>query len=131
MTERSAQVLLIDGDDGPRRAARWYLSRAGFEVAAFGSSEEARRAVGGGKFFDVVVSDLRIRGTDGAALLRACRALNARVPLVMITGDTSNRTANIVAEQGALLCLAKPVDLDELVDAVQEATLVARQRERD
>src|SRR5688500_130517 len=71
----TAQILLIHADDGPRRAAGWYLSRAGYQVATFASEQEALEVLGQENFFDVVVTDLRT-GKQDAALLRACRKLN-------------------------------------------------------
>jgi two-component system C4-dicarboxylate transport response regulator DctD len=127
VSERSAQVLLVDGDAGLRRAARWCLGRAGYGVVEFGSASEALEILVSGRSFDVVVADGDLPGTR-AKLFAACTKLDPYLPIVTMSDGPRPRARRRRAKGGVVLCLEKPVDLDLLVQSVSEVIASARQR---
>jgi len=76
--------------------------------------------------FETVVSDLRMPGIDGFALLRAIRARDGDLPVVVITGCPAADTPSDALELGAIDVLLKPVAADLLVRTVSSSTRLRR-----
>ena len=68
--------------------------------------------------FDVVLSDVMMPGMDGLDLLRIVRRRDPCVSVLIVTGAPSAEGTGSAAAEGALLYLAKPVDLNALRQAV-------------
>jgi DNA-binding response OmpR family regulator len=62
----------------------------------------------------LVLLDIEMPGLDGVAALRQIRALAARVPVIMVTGNESSRVAGDVIGLGAFSYLPKPVRFEYL-----------------
>jgi len=107
------RVLVVEDDDGHRELLRQELSDAGYPVTAVTSAEEAL-ALLGARSFALVVSDLRLRGADGFAVLRATRALVPAPGFIMLTGFGTIDQAVSALKAGADDFLTKPVDLEHL-----------------
>jgi len=63
---------------------------------------------------DLVLLDIEMPGLDGVAALRQIRALDATVPVIMVTGNESTRVAGDVIGLGAFSYLPKPVRFEYL-----------------
>jgi two-component system NtrC family response regulator len=116
-------ILVVDDEEAQRRVLAGFLKKCGYEVAAAGSAEEALRVVGT-RVVDLVLTDLRMPGTDGVALLEGVRAANPEIPVVVMTAYGTVASAVDAMKRGAADYLGKPVDLDEL------EVLLARTLER-
>jgi two-component system response regulator HydG len=88
------------------------LERAGHEVAHAegGAAALARIAAGD---LDVVVTDLRMPGVDGMAVLREVRRLSSATDVVLMTAHASAQNAVEAMKQGAADYLVKPFAIDE------------------
>jgi EAL domain-containing protein (putative c-di-GMP-specific phosphodiesterase class I)/ActR/RegA family two-component response regulator len=122
--EAKGRVLVVDDDNGTRRALRRSLAVAGFEVEEACDGREAIARVGDG--FDVVVSDIQMPGLDGVQLLRRIRERDLDVPVVLVTGAPALDSAIRAVEYGALRYLAKPVAPRELASIVGDAARLRR-----
>ena len=71
--------------------------------------------------FDVIVSDIAMPEMSGIELLRAVRARDLDVPVILMTGEPSLESAIRAVEYGAFRYLAKPVTPGELWDTVLRA----------
>jgi EAL domain-containing protein (putative c-di-GMP-specific phosphodiesterase class I) len=71
--------------------------------------------------FDVVVSDISMPEMTGIAFLKAVRAYDLDVPVILMTGEPSLESAIHAVEHGAFRYMAKPVRLQELWDTVLRA----------
>ncbi len=76
--------------------------------------------------FDAVVTDVRLGRTSGLDLLRNLRALNSRVPIVLMTGHGTANTAIEAMRQGAFEYLLKPLDPEVLHSVMQRAFETSR-----
>ena len=114
---QTAHVLLVEDDPLVLRATRRILESLGCRVVACATAERALLALRH-DHFDVVVSDICMKGIDGVELLRRARALGATVPFVLVSGvpDSVRPMEGIAA--GAYSYMTKPVAPDLL-----EATL--------
>jgi len=73
-----------------------------------------------------MISDVRMPGLTGLETLRRARQENTVLPVLMVTAYADIREAVGAMRDGALNYLAKPIDLDELLTTVQQATGMAK-----
>ena len=118
------RLLLVEDDSMIGEAARQGLRQEGHAVDWVRDGKEAEAAVLAAPY-DAVLLDLGLPRRDGLSLLKAWRARNVTVPVLIITARdaVSDRVAGLDA--GADDYLVKPFDLDELSARVRA---VARRR---
>lgn len=111
---RGAQVLLVDDDDGVRRAVERALVLHGFDVQSAGGGAEALRMLAA-RAPDVVVLDVSMPEVDGLEVCRRLRSAGDPTPVLMLTARVTvgERVAGLDA--GADDYLVKPFALDELL----------------
>jgi len=121
--ERSAlkpRILVVD-DEGPVCVLlSEKFAREGFECQTCQSGEEAL-AVVAREGFDAILSDLRMPGISGLALLEEVRKRSPHVAFLMITGEGDVRVGVQAMKQGAADYLVKPLQLDAVVASVHRA----------
>jgi EAL domain-containing protein (putative c-di-GMP-specific phosphodiesterase class I) len=123
MTTMPTRVLLVDDEAPLRRALSKLLAIDGFEVSTASNGREAIDLLAAGSF-DVIVSDIRMPGMDGIAMLRAIRELDLDVPTIFLTGSPTVETAVEAMEYGAFRYLLKPVEGEELRRVVRRAARI-------
>ena len=74
---------------------------------------------------DVILLDLRLPDQSGLTVYEQVRAIDARIPVIFITGSSTADAAIEAMKQGAFNYLHKPLDLQQLRDVVAEALQVA------
>ena len=113
-------VILIDDDPDVLRSCAQSLELAGLAVE---THERADRVLArlGPDTDGIVVSDIRMPGTDGLALMRAALAADRDLPVVLITGHGDVPLAVEAMRAGAYDFLEKPFDPEQLVNTVARA----------
>ncbi|MEZ4473469.1 MAG: sigma-54 dependent transcriptional regulator [bacterium] len=121
----SARILVVDDEPAVRYLLRALFEEEGLEVdeAADGDAGLARAEKGG---IDLVITDLRMPGLDGLALLDALLALPRAPRVILITAHGSERAAVEAMKRGATDYFAKPFDNDEVVRVVRRTLESAR-----
>lgn len=114
------KVILVDDDDGFREALTERLGLGGLEVAAFASAEAALKTVNE-RFEGVVVTDLRMPGMDGRALVERLTIIDPDLPVVMMTGHGDIAEAVEAMKRGAYDFLAKPFAPERLLESLRRA----------
>lgn len=117
---RRGRLLLVDDDPSLRRLMTIRLEGAGHTVTGVESADRA---------FDIladfaaecVITDLRMDGMDGMALLERLSANHPNVPVIVITAHGTIPEAVSATRAGALDFLAKPVDKVTLLARVDQA----------
>jgi two-component system response regulator HydG len=71
--------------------------------------------------FDLVLMDVCMPEISGIEALDKIKALNPRIPIVMMTAYSSNETAAQALEKGAYGYLTKPFDFDNLRQTIEGA----------
>jgi two-component system response regulator HydG len=117
MTDR---VLVVDDDRALCDTLHAGLGKRGFGVTACLSADEALAALAAGDF-DVVVTDLNMRGTSGIELCERIVESRGDVPVVVLTAFGSFETAVAAIRAGAYDFISKPVQLDVLAIALRRA----------
>lgn len=115
-----AEVLLVDDDDALLGAYSRALQLAGFKVRTATSGEGAIAMLADGRF-DAVITDIGLPGADGLEILRAARARDADMPVLLITGAPSVESATLALRSRAVGYLTKPFSLATLVQEVRVA----------
>jgi DNA-binding NtrC family response regulator len=118
-------ILIVDDDPGQRSLLDSFLRSQGFETVLADSGERALEILSS-RQPDLVISDVRMPGLSGLETLRRVRQQFAVLPVLLVTAYTDVRDAVEAMRDGALNYLAKPIDLDELLVTVQEATGVSK-----
>lgn len=113
------QVLLVDDEAGIRASIQMVLEPA-YDLQCAGDGEEAMEMVRR-HCPDLVLLDIMLPGMDGLAVLKAIRAEDARVPVIMLTATKTVRTAVDAMKLGAADYLTKPFDVEELRVVVAKA----------
>ncbi|HEY5043946.1 MAG TPA: sigma-54 dependent transcriptional regulator [Verrucomicrobiae bacterium] len=114
-------VLIVDDDPGQRSLLDSFLRGQGFETVLADSGEHALEKLRTGHF-DLMISDVRMPGLSGLETLRRVRPQFPALPVLLVTAYADIRDAVEAMRDGALNYLAKPIDLDELLDTVRQAT---------
>jgi DNA-binding NarL/FixJ family response regulator len=70
---------------------------------------------------DVVLMDYRLPGIDGVQATKAVREADPDVAVVCLTASANLREVDALYEAGAVACLSKDQELDEIVDAIRRA----------
>jgi DNA-binding NtrC family response regulator len=117
-------VLLVDPEPGTRAGLVDALARGGFgvDVVRTGEAALARLERGG---IDLLVTELRLPGTDGLALIQAMRRTGMRLPAVVVTAHGTVEGAVAAMKLGAFDFLTEPVSPTELLSVARWAIAVA------
>lgn len=107
------RILLIEDEETLRIPLRDYLSERCLEVVAFRDAESAFPVMVPGAF-DVVVTDLRLPGADGFAVLKAVRASMPDCQVVLMTAYGTVDAAVRAIREGAYDFVTKPFQLEEM-----------------
>jgi len=121
-------VAIVDDEPMVLSSLAKMLSRAGYRVSSHGSAEEVLAAIHDGAIIDLLLSDLRMPGTDGVELLKKFKALCPDTPVLMLTGAPDAATAVEAMNYGAAHYLIKPVKNKELQLVVHRTLEAARTR---
>ena len=89
-------------------------------VASVGEGSSAADAVRAHQP-DVVLMDYRLPGLDGVQATRAVREASPEVAVVCLTASANLREVDALYEAGAVACLSKDQELDEIVAAIRDA----------
>ncbi len=114
------KVVFVDDDPAVRDSLTQTLELAGFEVNAVGTAEQALALVVPGAQ-SVLVTDVRLPGMDGLALLERVVANDPHMPVILITGHGDVQMAVGAMRQGAYDFIEKPFAPERLVDTVARA----------
>ncbi|ATQ78885.1 Fis family transcriptional regulator [Massilia violaceinigra] len=114
------QAILVEDEAPLRLATTQTLELGGFGVRAFASAEEAGAALDAA-FDGVIVSDVRLPGRSGLDLLAQVVALDAELPMIMVTGHGDVAMAVGAMRAGAYDFIEKPFGAERLLDAVRRA----------
>jgi two-component system response regulator HydG len=118
-----SRILIVEDNDALRRGISLALRDRFAAVDEAAAGDEAIRRVADPEVepYDVVLSDLRLPGADGVAVLRAARARDARTSVLLMTAHGSVETAVEAMKAGAYDFVEKPFDLDQLELRVSRA----------
>ncbi|MFF7708081.1 sigma 54-interacting transcriptional regulator [Pseudomonas sp. NPDC007930] len=113
-------VLIVEDDPHVLLGCQQALALEDISSEGVASAEQALARVGT-DFAGIVVSDIRLPGMDGLALLAELKQRDPTLPVVLITGHGDISMAVGAMRQGAYDFMEKPFSPERLVDAVRRA----------
>ena len=113
-------LLLVDDDEAFRRALERALDKRGYAVSSAADVVQAM-ILAKAKPPEYAVIDLKMPGPSGLTLIKSLNELDAATRIVVVTGYASIATAVEAVKLGATHYLAKPVDADDIVAALNKA----------
>ncbi len=119
------RILVADDEEGVRTFLAESLERAGHEVTQVADGAAAVRAVRE-EPFDVVLTDLRMPGTDGMVVVRTVRTEQPDVEVIVLTAFGDVATAVEAMKLGAFDYLQKPVSGPAAIRGLVAAALERR-----
>ncbi len=120
VTSERGRVLVVDDEVNIREAIAKILAKQGHDVAVAPDGTEALAALQDGAF-QVVITDLRMAGADGMAVLRAAKEADPSVEVILMTAYGTVESAVEAMKLGAYDYLTKPVDPTRLPFLVGKA----------
>jgi len=118
------EVWIVDDDQSLRWVLEKALRLAGMQTRSFERAEHLLAASDHGTP-DVLITDIRMPGMDGLALLDRLKQRCPELPVIVMTAHSDLDHAVAAYQGGAFEYLPKPFDIDEAVELVQKA---ARQK---
>ena len=119
------RILIIDDDESIRKVIGFMLEEAGYRVDTAASAEAGLRAIAGQRP-DLVLSDIKMPGKDGIALLGEIKAADSTLPVIILTAFGSVETAVEAMKRGASDYLTKPIARDDLLLTIQKTLKLQR-----
>ena len=113
-------VWIIDDDKAIRWVLEKALGRSGIGFDSFSSADDALNAL-----YDntprVIISDIRMPGTDGLKFLSRVKADHPQLPVIIMTAHSDLDSAVAAFQGGAFEYLPKPFDVDQAVQLIERA----------
>ena len=116
----SGQVIVVDDEAAIREAVQQWLELSGLQAQTCASAAQALALIDR-DFPGVVVSDVRMPGTDGLQLLDKLLELDRDLPVILVTGHGDVPMAVQALRQGAYDFIEKPFTPERLLDSVRRA----------
>lgn len=120
MTSRALNVWIVDDDQSVRWVLEKALKQADMETRSFERAEHLLEAIDEA-CPDVLITDVRMPGMSGLALLERLRSTRPELPIIVITAHSDLENAVAAYKGGAFEYLPKPFDIDEAVELVHKA----------
>lgn len=127
MSAQPARILVVDDDKNQRGMLVFSLETCGYRVTAAASGVEALQLAASGKF-DACICDVMMPGLDGVQTLERLREAAPRMKVIMATAYATPQTAVKSKKLGAFNYLAKPYEMNDLLDVVERALREGREQ---
>lgn len=119
-------ILVVDDEQSIRELVRDILEEEGYRVTLAGNGVEALELIVAGEVVDVVISDIRMPVMGGVKLLEKIRMQNPFPPAMIFVTGYSDVTNEEAFAKGAAAYLRKPMSINELIKAVEDAVRTPR-----
>jgi two-component system nitrogen regulation response regulator GlnG len=113
-------IWVIDDDQSIRWVLERALQQADLQVSTFGNADEAINALHH-ELPDVVITDIRMPGTDGLAFMNKFKQEHPHIPIIITTAHSDLDSAVSAYEGGAFEYLPKPFDVNDAVALARRA----------
>jgi len=120
MAETAKHLLLVDDEAALRQAIAERLADHGFVVEQASNGEDALARLADFAY-DIIITDLRLPGVDGRAVLQSALDRYPEIIAIIITGFGTVKDAVNAIKQGAADFITKPFQFDALLHVVNSA----------
>ena len=127
---KQARVWVVDDDSSIRWVLERALNQAGIDNESFADGDQLLKRMASEQP-DVIISDIRMPGTDGLQLLSILSERHPELPVIITTAHSDLDSAVASYQRGAFEYLPKPFDLDEVVAITERALALALEKRCD
>jgi DNA-binding NtrC family response regulator len=120
MNENKLRIMVLDDEAIVCKRLKPALEKQGYQVDTFTESAAAMEQVKQVNY-DIIITDLKMKGIDGMQLLGAVKQRSPRTEVVVITGFATMETAKESFHKGVFDFIAKPFRLSEIQEVVTKA----------
>ena len=114
------RILIVDDEKNTRDFMARALSYK-YEVLTAADAELAMKQLDADRSIRLLLSDVRMPGEDGLTLMKAAKAMNHNLAVILLTAFGSIDQAVAAMKDGADDFITKPVDLDQLELRIEKA----------
>ena len=115
-----ADILLVDDEKSVSSTISMFLKKEGYRIEESSSGKEAVEKLKT-KFFDLVITDLKMKPIDGLQVLRETKNINPLTEVIVMTGFGTVESGVEAMKSGAYDYIQKPFDKEEFVILVGKA----------
>ncbi len=123
---RPATLLIIEDEERMRRLLELVLKPEGYDLVLANSGEEGLKVLREGPEVDLIVTDLQLGRISGLQVLEAAKQSMPDVPVLIVTGFGTVKSAVEAMRKGALDYISKPIDNEELKIIIARALQLRR-----
>ncbi|UCC99786.1 MAG: response regulator transcription factor [Phycisphaerales bacterium] len=129
MTDESPTVFIIDDDPSARKGLSRLVRTAGMRVEAYDSALEflERKHYDG---YGCILLDVKMPGLSGMELQEELGKADYSLPIIFVSGHGDVPTAAQAMKKGAVDFLTKPVDKDQLLEAINRSLAMDRENRK-
>jgi DNA-binding NtrC family response regulator len=122
----SMRVLIVDDEEELVNALVERLNLRGIDALGVTNGHEALERIYH-ESFDVVLLDVRMPGLGGLEVIKKVKEKWPKLQVVLLTGHGSTRDSEEGMRAGAFKYVMKPVNIDDLVDILRDASASAQE----
>jgi DNA-binding NtrC family response regulator len=123
------KLLLVEDDPALQFTIQTFLEANGYEVDAVSTTDDAADRINEYSY-PIVVSDIYIDQRTGLFVLEAAKSKDARSAVIIMSGRGTIETAVAATRGGAFDYIAKPFELDALLEVIKRAEAVRNDTEK-
>lgn len=113
-------ILLVDDDKNATKRLSRILTKEGYEVFTANNGKEGLEIINNNKI-DILIADIEMPVMGGIELLERVKKFQKDIEVIMMTGFGDESLAIDALRKGAINYLRKPIDLDEVLIAIEQA----------
>lgn len=113
------RILVVDDERNIRYSLHRALTKAGYDVAVASSGEEAI-ALLATQQFALILTDIKMPGMDGLAVMRRAKELAPDIAVILLTGYAALESAIEALRQGAMDYLIKPCSVRDVLTSIEK-----------
>jgi DNA-binding NtrC family response regulator len=114
------RLLVVEDDNSVRTTISTFLELEGYSVDAVSSTREAMERLRGDAY-PIVISDIYLDERTGLDVLQTARRQNPNCAVILMTARGTMETVMAATQGGAFDYIAKPFELDRMLDTVKRA----------
>jgi len=124
------RLLVVEDDNSVRNTITTFLELEGYTVDAVSSTREALERLRDDAY-PIVISDIYLDEKTGLDVLESARKNNPNCAVILMTGRGSIETVMKATQGGAFDYIAKPFELDRMLDTVKRAEAAVGEHEQE
>jgi DNA-binding NtrC family response regulator len=125
-----SKLLLVEDDAALQFTIQTALEEKGYEVKAVSTTEEAMDRLQD-EAFPIVISDIYIDEHTGLDVLNAAKRKDPECSVILMTGRATIETVRAASRGGAFDYIAKPFELDTMLQAIERAEAARSGKEEE